>query len=260
MIKSIAKNVYKALKPGRADSTNPPKKATENYPPDFSEEEINIIEQVKEFTMTTNERLVSLIRAVEYIHANAIPGDIVECGVWRGGSTMSALLTLLRLNEQHRRAFLFDTFEGMPPPGEEDKRYDEQAADDLLKKNEISDNDGRNIWCFATLDDVRQNLRSTLYPSELIHFVQGKVEDTLPHDAIETISLLRLDTDWYESTKHELETLFDKVSVGGVIIIDDYGHWQGCKKAVDEFITSRKCKLFLNRIDYTGRLGIKISK
>jgi len=111
---------------------------------------------------------------------------------------------------------------------------------------------------FCLIEEVKKNMFSTGYKQDNISFIKGKVEDTLPFDKIERIALLRLDTDWYESTKHELETLYDKLVIGGVLIIDDYGHWNGAKKAVDEFIKDRKISLFLNRIDYTGRLAIKV--
>jgi len=108
------------------------------------------------------------------------------------------------------------------------------------------------------LDEVKSNLLKTNYPEQNLFYFKGKVEETLPEPSIGKIALLRLDTDWYESTKHELTVLYDKLVEGGILIIDDYGHWSGSKKAVDEFIEKRKLKIFLNRIDYTGRLAIKI--
>ena len=109
----------------------------------------------------------------------------------------------------------------------------------------------------SLLDEVKQNLFSVNYNQDNISFFKGKVEDTLPTDQVEQIAILRLDTDWYESTKHELITLYDKLVPGGILIIDDYGHWSGAKKAVDEFIEERELKLLLNRVDYTCRLAIK---
>ena len=227
------------------------------YPSDFSAEEIAQIEKVRPYTMTSSERLVSLSRAIEYIHSNNIEGDMVECGVWKGGSMMFAANKLKSLNNVSKDLFLFDTFEGMSNPTDVDVTYDHNAAKALLDSQERSP-DVENIWCYSTLEEVTANLYATGYPSERLHFIKGKVEQTLPYDRINTISLLRLDTDWYESTKHELETLYDKLVAGGVLIIDDYGHWSGARKAVDEFIANRKLKLFLNRVDYTCRLAIKI--
>lgn len=227
------------------------------YPRDFSQEEIENISKVKNYTMTSNERLVALSRAIDYVEANKIDGDFVECGVWRGGSMMLSALKLISLRKTDRELFLFDTFEGMSEPTEFDVHStNKKDAKTLL--DEAEQVPGFNIWCISALEEVEQNLKSTGYPEDKMHFIKGKVEDTLPCNDIKKISILRLDTDWYESTKHELETLFDKLERGGVLIIDDYGHWSGAQKAVDEFLEKNNIKMFLNRIDYTGRLGIKI--
>lgn len=223
---------------------------------DITGEEMQLIKFAEPFTMTSVERLVTLSRAVDYLLENKIDGDIVECGVWRGGSMMLVAKKLALAKETKKRLFLFDTFEGMNSPGEEDVAWDEVSAREKL--DNANKFEGRNVWCFSTLEEVRKNIESCQYPQQNIVFVEGPVERTLPYEGIEQISLLRLDTDWYESTKHELEHLFDKLVVGGILIVDDYGHWQGARKAVDEFIRERKLRLFLNRIDYTGRLAVKI--
>jgi O-methyltransferase len=228
----------------------------ENFPSDFAASEIENITAVEGFTMTSHERQVVLLRAVEYLVQNKIEGDIVECGVWKGGSMMLIARKLLQLNETIRNLFLFDTFEGMSEPNEKDvSAIDNSTASELLKKeNKLA---GDNVWCYSSFQEVKANLQKTNYPQEKIFYFRGKVEDTLPEPSVNKIALLRLDTDFYESTKHELEILYDLVVPGGVLIIDDYGHWTGSKKAVDEFIEKRKLKIFLNRIDYTGRLAIK---
>ena len=110
-----------------------------------------------------------------------------------------------------------------------------------------------------TLDEVKSNISKINYPENNIHYIKGKVEDTIPNDTIpKKIAILRLDTDWYESTLHEMEYLFPKLVKGGIIIIDDYGHWQGCKLAIDEYVQKNKIELFLQRIDYTCRMAVKI--
>ena len=96
------------------------------------------------------------------------------------------------------------------------------------------------------------------YPAERIHFVQGKVEETIPRVLPERIALLRLDTDWYESTRHELIHLYPKLCAGGVLVLDDYGHWQGSRKAVDEWMAQTGTRMLLNRVDYTGRIAVKV--
>ncbi|WP_299123557.1 TylF/MycF/NovP-related O-methyltransferase [uncultured Winogradskyella sp.] len=224
----------------------------ENNYTDFTRDELDIIGKVKGFTMTSAERVVSLIRAVNYIELNNIGGSIIECGVWKGGSIMAALLAL---KEKNRDVYLYDTFEGMSEPTDQDKSYkDESAKKAYINKDEY----WKRIECFSTLDEVKNNIYSIDYPKNKIKFIQGKVEDTIPNIIPEKIAILRLDTDWYESTMHEMIHLFPRLVAGGVIIIDDYGHWKGCRKAIDEYINDNNVKLLLNRIDYTGRIGIKL--
>jgi len=229
----------------------------ECFPSDFSSDEKALIDFVKNYTMTSQERMVTLLRVVEYIVKQNIQGDIVECGVWRGGSMMLIASKLLQLNCNNKHLVLCDTFDGMPEPTNDDINLNGVEASSILLK-EIDKFSGNNIWCYASLNDVKENMSKTKYNPNKIHYLQGKVEQTLPNDIINEISLLRLDTDWYESTKHELESLYDRLVVGGALIIDDYGHWSGAKKAADEFFEKRRIKIFLNRIDYTGRLGIKL--
>lgn len=220
-------------------------------PPDLTDEERATLEAVSPYTMTSVERIVALTQAVEYIHRTGIPGAIVECGVWRGGSMMAVARTLLEADGSDRDLFLFDTYEGMSTPTDADRDLEGQSASRLLDE---SSPDEDEVWCYAGTEDVRRNVESTGYPTELLHFVEGKVEETIPDHAPDEIALLRLDTDWYESTKHELEQLYPRLRSGGVLIIDDYGHWQGARKAVDEFFDG---SVLLQRIDYTGRLVVK---
>lgn len=221
----------------------------------FSELELEIFERVAPFTMTSKARLAGVIDAVQYIVANQIPGDIVECGVWRGGSMMAAALMLKKLGDTSRKLHLFDTFEGMPPPSGFDLAYDGRAAQEIL--DQTTRKEGPGVWAIASFEDVRKNLMGIGYPQENLRFVQGKVEDTLPQNAPASIALLRLDTDWYESTQHEMLHLYPRLSNRGVLIIDDYGHWQGSRKAVDEYFLKQSRRPFLHRLDYTGRLAIK---
>lgn len=222
---------------------------------DFTPEEREDIKAVSPFTMTSPARMVTLSRCVEHLVRYAMEGDIVECGVWRGGSMMLVARKLLRMQAPDRNLFLFDTFDGMPKPGTIDVAWDETPAADILSR--LDKYQGRNEWCYAERDEVWENLKGTAYPIEKICLVPGRVEQTLPHPQIGNIALLRLDTDWYESTRYELDCLYDKVIPGGFIIIDDYGHWKGARKAVDEFIAERGLRVFLHRIDYTGHLWIR---
>lgn len=229
-----------------------PAKAPE-FPPDFDEASIALYRAVQPYTMTSKERVIALRQSVEYIVRCAIPGDIVECGVWKGGSMMAVALSLKEFGAA-RRLHLFDTYEGMSEPGGVDKTYRGEVAGALMAQNE---RETSAIWAYGALEEVRKNVLGTGYDPNLVAFVQGKVEDTLPAHAPESIALLRLDTDWYESTKHELEQLYPRLSVGGVLLIDDYGHWEGARKAVDEYVQEKQLRVLLQRIDYTGRLCIK---
>ncbi len=215
--------------------------------PDLGPETLDIYERVKRYTMTTPERVAALCDAVRYVDANGIPGAIVECGVYRGGSAMAAALTCTT----SREIVLYDTFEGMSAPTAADERAsDGRAAADLLDGAAKGD----LIWCYSGEGEVAANMRSTGYPEHLVRLVKGKVEDTIPGVAPDQIAVLRLDTDWYESTRHELTHLYPRLAPGGVLIIDDYGYWAGARKAVDEFFGG---SLFLGRIDGTGRIAIK---
>lgn len=222
---------------------------------DLSPEIRETIRAAKPFTMTSVERLAALCMAIEHVTRNGVPGAFVECGVWRGGSSMAAALTYRRLGQSDTDLYLFDTFEGMSKPGAEDvDSATGKAASDLM---ESSARDTSEVWAYAPLEMVRRNMAGTGYPGERIHYIRGEVENTVPAEAPGTIAILRLDTDWYESTKHELEHLFPLLSSNGVLIIDDYGAWEGARKAVDEYFDGKGTRPFLIRIDGTGRIYVK---
>lgn len=211
-------------------------------PDDMSE---RIYEVVEPFTVTGPVRTAALIAAVKYVIEEDIPGDFVECGVWRGGAIMAMALTLLEIGAE-RRMWLYDTFEGMPPPQDIDgkkawKRWVEEDGD----------------WCRCPIEEVTRNVYGIGYPYRLFQFVRGPVEDTIPRIMPKEIALLRLDTDWYQSTKHELVHLFPRLSSGGVLLIDDYGHWWGARKAVKEYIAENELDIYLERIDKAARITIK---
>lgn len=210
---------------------------------------IALYNKVKDYTMVGIERCYALYSSVKYILQNNIEGDFVECGVWKGGSSMTVAYMLQQAKITDRKIYLYDTFAGMTKPGENDGEFEKDEWEKMKQE------DGINSWCYASYKEVEANMKSTGYPIENVKLIKGKVEDSIPWNMPEKISLLRLDTDWYESTKHELIHLFPILEKSGVLIIDDYGAWPGAKKAADEYFASRKS--FLNRIDYTGRLLIK---
>jgi O-methyltransferase len=225
--------------------------------PEMNPEDWKIMREVRPFTMTSPERLYGLMSGIRYVIANRIPGDIVECGVWKGGSMMAAAKTLLKLNSTERNLHLFDTFAGMTPPSAKDgSRFGHETPGESFAR--LQNSDGSSRWCFGPLEEVRRNMSSTGYPEGNIHFVKGPVENTIPAQAPEEIALLRLDTDFYESSKHEMLHLFPRLSPGGVLLLDDYGHWEGQRLAVDEYLSENKIKVLLNRLDYTGRIGVKL--
>ncbi len=157
--------------------------------------------------------------------------------------------------DRSRKLHLFDTYSGMSEPTDKDISFRGEPARDTLSSKKETDPDFQ--WCGASVEEVRANMALTGYPMHQVALVKGMVENTIPHQAPERIALLRLDTDWYESTKHELEHLYPRLSDGGVLIIDDYGHWAGARQAVDEYIQNHGLAIMLNRLDYTGRIAIK---
>ena len=153
--------------------------------------------------------------------------------------------------------YLFDTFEGMTKPTEKDVHWTGQAAEALLAREPNSQES--ILWAQASLDEVRDAMDGVCYPASKIHYAKGSVEDTIPDQAPDQIALLRLDTDWYESTLHEMIHLFPLLCVSGVLIIDDYGYWQGSRRAVDEYFESQKFTPLLHKLDYSGRIAVKTS-
>jgi O-methyltransferase len=207
------------------------------------------IEIVKPFTMTSEERIISLFESLEYIRINNIEGDFVECGVWKGGNILGMMEYLSHYNITDRNIWLYDTFNGMTDPEEEDIDFNNTRANDIID----------NIRCYSNLEEVKMNLSASNLPKDLLVYVIGDICETLNYqkNIPKKISILRLDTDWYKSTKKEMEILYPRLTNNGVLIVDDYGHWKGSKKAVDDYIEEKKLNLEIEKIDYTG---IKIIK
>jgi len=228
-----------------------------SLPPEATENDYGIVEKCKPFTMTSDARLWATISASKYVAVNGVEGAFVECGVWRSGSSMAMALSLLSLNVRDRNFFLYDTFMGMTEPSEDDIDLYSVKARDIL--DETPKEEGNNFWCIASLDDVKANMASTSYPDDLIKYIQGDIVETLKVDQNipDKIALLRLDTDWYQSTKTELEVLYPRLVKGGICIIDDYGHWQGARKAVTEYFENQGLYPLIQVTDYTGRLLVK---
>lgn len=220
-------------------------------PTDMDEAAVKIIRAVTPYTMTSAERVFAVIEACRYVEAAVIEGAIVECGTWRGGAMMAAVKALTKPRHFH----LFDTFEGMPAPTDSDVDVNGRPASVKFEQYQAR-GDG---WCAASIDEVRSNLLAAGCAADHLHLVKGCVQDTIPASAPERIAILRLDTDWYESTKHELAHLFPRLVAGGVLLLDDYGHWRGSRQAVDEYFAERGARPYLARVDYTGRVMVKDS-
>ncbi len=212
-----------------------------------------VISNASQYSMTPTSRMWALIQSVIYVNQNNISGDFVECGVWKGGNLILLSATQERLGTS-RTIYGFDTFTGMVEPKKVDVDFRGESTRELMAKTPKIEGEN-NIHAFASLDLVNKNL--TENNSKNIKLVKGDVVETLlnSENLPKQISILRLDTDWYESTKIELEVLYPLLQPGGVLIIDDYGHYEGARKAVDEYFEDEKP--WMHYIDYSCRLIIK---
>ena len=228
---------------------------------ELSAEERRIVERALPHSITSVSRLKSVIDAVRYCERRTLPGAFAECGVWRGGAVLAMLLTLQELGSEDRDVYLYHPFEGMTEPGEHDvSSFHPPARDTWERARRHGARPCSEFFGPEMLDEqrVRERLASTGYPHERLHFVRGPVEETIPQHAPPELALLRLDTDWYDSTRHELAHLYPRLCTGGVLLIDDYGHWQGARRAVDEYFATVERPVLLNRTDYTGRAAVKV--
>jgi len=227
----------------------------ENFISEMTEKETEIVKKIQPFTMCKTANHWAIIQSLKHIKKNNIKGDLVECGVYKGGNIILYKKIIDQISIK-KKIFAYDTFEGMAKPGEHDKDLKDINALETFKKYESS----KVRWCYSNIDEVKENINKFGINCENdFIFIKGKVEETLleKKNLPEKISLLRLDTDFYESTKIELEVLYPRLQPGGVLIIDDYGHWKGSKKAVDEYFDSKNNFYWFHRIDYASRLLIK---
>jgi hypothetical protein len=187
--------------------------------------------------------------AILYCEKNKILGSYVECGVKAGKHPLLACNTILQNNLNKRDIYMFDTYEGLTKPGKYDytrknAKYN-MSNESVIKNWEVKKvSEKTNKWCYCSLEDVKNNLYQRNYPKDKLHFIKGDVMETLLEEKNipDKISVLRLDTDWYESSKFELEKLYHRVADGGVVILDDYFHWDGQRRATDEFLQENNLK------------------
>jgi hypothetical protein len=226
---------------------------------DMEKEFILIWKKIESFTMTSVERGYSLFKAVKYTVEHEIEGVFTECGVWKGGSAMLIAETLKLCGITDREIWLYDTFEGMTKPGRKDfVSWNNKSVLEMWEEKKAGQGSGFKWWAEG-VEAVTAAMEKTFYPAGKIKMIKGDVVQTLKTDTPDKIALLRLDTDWYESTLAELSVLYPLLSEKGVLIIDDYGHFSGAKAAVDEYFADKKKAPFFSRIDYTGRLAVKYS-
>jgi O-methyltransferase len=228
------------------------------FPVELQDSDQKIFWYVRENRLSTSsdERLFATIMACRHVAEREIAGDFVECGVWRGGNSILAA-DVFRSLASGRSVWLFDTFAGMTEPTAADVNFRGESAE---AKFRLSGRADHNEWCYAPIEEVKANFANAGLLTGQVRFIKGDVAQTLSGagELPETIAVLRLDTDWYESTRMELEALYPRLAPGGVLIIDDYGHWGGARKAVDEYFAGRQ-RPFLQYIDQTARIGVKRS-
>lgn len=236
---------------------------------DYQEEAGKIIERIRPYTMLSYESLITLYQQVRWSELNFIPGDFVECGIWKGGAVGLMAQTNLFFGKNERHIHCFDIFDNICEPDPKiDGEWAIQQASILSGRPPESFTGAlkpvKNIYAShggaCTLEEVKMLIENKIgYPKEYLHYYKGWFQDTLPVNSrsIKEIALLRIDADWYASTKICLEYLYDKVVPGGFIIIDDYGTYDGCRKAVDEWITARGKKVFLHHASKDTRYWIK---
>lgn len=229
--------------------------------PEATNDEINIVKTASKFSMTSIDRLFCLLRAIQHIDNNRLDGDFVECGVWKGGNLILFQKMIEKLKIKNKKIYGFDTFEGMSQPTIFDADIDNHFGGFTAKHyldTQIKDANIDNVHAYAPIDIVKENFKKNTKNLINLTLIKGKVEDTLKikSNIPKKISILRLDTDWYESTKVELEVLYTRLVKNGVLIIDDYGEWSGSRKATDEFFKNKKIAMF--KIDRSARLIFKI--
>jgi hypothetical protein len=226
-------------------------------PIEISELEREILDDVMSngLTLVSYERLWATLLACKYVVDRGIDGDFVECGVWRGGNAIVAA-RYFELNGIDKNVWCFDTFEGMTRPTAADVTHTGRPA---IEEFVRSDKGTHNDWGYVPLEAVRENFAKRGLLSK-VRFVKGDVLDTLSQekeDLPSEISILRLDTDWYESTQKELDVLYPLLLPGGVILLDDYGVWSGSRNATDEYFQKHQNRPLLQRTDFDGRAGVK---
>jgi len=204
---------------------------------------IEYFKEIKARTMLSAESLYDLWITINYIKKRGLNGDIVEFGVWKGGSLELSARAIKQFNCKNRLIGI-DTFSGHPIPHEDE----EDAWGNNMKARYLEELEQFGSWAESSMDDVRMNLEKITSNFKLI---KEEVTGSTTLSEIESIAILRLDMDWYDPTKAALENFFHRIQTGGSIIIDDYGHHTGAKKATDEFFRKHNIHLNFRHINYS---------
>jgi O-methyltransferase len=191
-------------------------------------------------TMVGLKRLDNLQRAIERVLEDDVPGDLIETGVWRGGSVIFMRAVLKAHGVADRRVWVADSFAGLPPP--EPGKYPRDAGDPFHMFSELA----------VSLEDVRRNFECYGLLDEQVRFLKGWFADTLPTAPVERLAVARLDGDMYSSTMEALTHLYPKLSPGGFLIVDDYGAVPGCRQAVEDYRSEHGITEEVVSIDWTG--------
>ena len=233
----------------------------ELMPTEFDKTERDIVHYIvdNDLSMTPPERICATIFACKHVVLNDIAGDFIECGVWRGGQSLAAKMALEHLGS-NKQVYMFDTFAGMTEPTDADtSNYTDEGTIEKFQREQQSDH---NEWAYASLGDVQNSCKKAGVNMDGIHLIEGDVLKTLEvtDNIPQSVSILRLDTDWYESTLKELDILYPKLTIGGAILVDDYGHWDGSRKAVDEYFARDDTadRPLVHYTDYSARAGVKV--
>lgn len=197
-----------------------------------------IYKKVQPYTLTTPERINSLISLADYCNDNKIEGDFVECGTYKGGS--AAVLSMCMGEGRH--LWLYDSFKGMP------ETIDKDGQDAAMYVGE----------CAATAADVKEAMRTISTPDDKYSIFEGWFEDTFKAENLpEKVALLHCDADWYNSVTLVLNTFYDRIPDGGCIVLDDFGYWEGCREAFYDFCSKKGIKPLLERVGSTQAYWIK---
>ena len=225
-------------------------KRQENYLAEIKKKDLNFLQKISRFSMCTPANHWAIIQSINHIKSLKLEGDLVECGVFEGGNII-LYQYLNKKNNLKKKIYAYDTFEGMTRPGKIDRDFKNNSAIRIKQNN--------SRWCYSDLETVKKNIISCNQSLNNFIFIKGDVLKTLNNkkNLPKKISLLRLDTDFYNSTLKELNILYPRLVKNGVLIIDDYGHWKGSKKAVDKYFNLKKKFKWFQRIDYASRLYIK---